>query len=106
MDGKCIDAPASEEIPLTQHDGATIKKAATYCELVQFKNEVPFERQIKEDMKFEDVVKDAKEREFILALSDEDLFKLVVLANFLNIRRLFELCCARLAYAYRGILVW
>ncbi len=76
-----------------------------YCELVQYKNEVAWERQIKEDTKFEDFIKDTKEHEFIMKLSDEELFKLVVLANFLNVHRLFELCCVRIAHSYRGIIL-
>ncbi len=70
--------------------------------MVQFKNEVPYPSQIKEDAKFEEIVKDDKERDFITRLTEKELHSLVVLANFLNIKRLFELCCVRLAYFFRA----
>ena len=69
--------------------------------MVGYNNEVPFEGGIKEDSKFEDVVKDPAERDFIVKLTDEELHKVVVLANFMNIKRLLELCCVRLAWFYR-----
>ena len=72
-----------------------------YCTLVGFKNEVPYPKTIREDMKIEDVIKDDKEREFILKLNDQEILNLVVCANFMNIKRLYEVCCARIAHIYR-----
>ena len=60
---------------------------------------------IKEESKFEEVVKDEHEREFITKLTDKELQSVVILANFLNIRRLIELCCVRLAWFFRGKLI-
>jgi len=99
-----VDAPASEEIPFPQHDSDSIKKVVDYCELVEYKSEVPFQKQIKEDAKFEEVVQDPKEREFIIKLSEKELLSVVILANFMNIKRLFELCCVRMAYFFKCIL--
>ena len=73
-----------------------------FCGLVQYKNEVPYPSQIKEEQKFEEIVKDDKERDFITHLTEKELHSLVILANFLNIKRLFELCCVRLAYFFRS----
>ena len=96
-----LDSPASEEIPLPQYDGDTIKRVADFCELVQYKNEVPYPSQVKDDAKLEEIIKNDQEREFIIKLNDKELYNLVVLANFLNIKRLFELCCVRMAYLFR-----
>ncbi len=96
-----LDSPASEEIPIPQYDSATIQKVVDYCNMVQFKNDVPYVQQIKEESKFEEIVRDEKERNFITSLTDKELQNLVVAANFLNIKRLIELCCARLAYFFR-----
>ena len=97
-----IDSSTSEEIPLPQYDSDTIKKVVDFCELVQYKNDVPYPSQIKEGDKLEDVIKNDKEREFITKLSEKELHSLVILANFLNIKRLFELCCVRMAYFFRA----
>ena len=73
-----------------------------YCELVGFKNDVPYPNRIPENAKFEEIVSDDKERDFIIKLTDKELQNLVVLANFMNIKRLFELCCVRVAYFFRA----
>ena len=71
-----------------------------FCELVEFKNEIPYPKQIKEEFKLENMIENEKERSFITNLSPKELQDLAILANFLNIRRLLELCCIRIAFPY------
>lgn len=97
-----IDAPESEEVPIAKFDADTLKKMVDYCDMVGYKNEINYPPRIKEEDKFEDIVKDDKEREFITKLSDKELQNLVECAHFLDIKRLFELCCIRIAYFFRA----
>eukprot|EP00826_Nyctotherus_ovalis_P047644 TRINITY_DN550_c0_g1_i13.p1 TRINITY_DN550_c0_g1~~TRINITY_DN550_c0_g1_i13.p1 ORF type:complete len:209 (-),score=88.49 TRINITY_DN550_c0_g1_i13:57-602(-) len=96
------DSQSSEEIPLLNYEASNISKVVKYCELVEFKSDIPYPKQIKEDSKLEDIIADSNERNFIMGLSEKELQDLVLLANFLNIRRLLELCCVRIAYLYRA----
>ena len=96
-----VDYSSADAIDMT-YEAANIQKMVEYCELVNFDNKIPFPRQIKEEDKLEEIIKDDKERNFILKLTEKELQDLVILANFLNIRRLLELCCVRIAYLFRA----
>ena len=79
-----------------------IKKVVDYCKLINFNSEIPYLRQIKDDTKLESIIKDEREREFVMKLDVNTLSDLIALANFLNMKRLLELCCVRIAYNYRA----
>ena len=92
------DAETDEAIPLPQVKKETLDKVLDYCKHI-VKNEAPVLPKPLEDNK---LPVDAWFVEYV-NIDQEKLFELILAANFLDIRSLLELACAKVAVTIKGM---
>eukprot|EP01016_Furgasonia_blochmanni_P011810 TRINITY_DN154_c0_g1_i6.p2 TRINITY_DN154_c0_g1~~TRINITY_DN154_c0_g1_i6.p2 ORF type:complete len:163 (+),score=59.82 TRINITY_DN154_c0_g1_i6:152-640(+) len=94
------DTGTDEEIPLPNVKSATLKKIIQYCE--KYKNENPpeIEKPLKSANLAEIVPK--WDSDYIQIENLEELFDLILASNYLDIKSLLDLACAKVATLIKG----
>jgi len=95
---------------LDQFESELIKKVIHYCELVEYIPFYEFKKPIPKSAfpnNLQECIKDPVEMKFILEQTQDQLLNLLLVhiiynANFMNIKRLLELCCLKIAFDFKG----
>ncbi len=95
-----IDAGTEEEIPLPNVKATTLAKVLKYCELHKGENPPEIEKPLK-SANLSDVVSQ-NDVKFIDIENIEEIFEIVLAANYLDIKSLMELACAKIASLIKG----
>ena len=97
-----LDGDYSEPVPLPGVSSRYLKIIIQFCEMHNFKKaqtDLVFPLPSKNPSEF---IKDAREVEFILKFSEDELIELISATNFMHVPALFELCCAMIASDLKG----
>lgn len=94
------DPDEPEPVPIPNVKKVTLDKVIEFCEKHQEDPLPEIEKPLKTN-KLSDVVPDFYGT-FIEALSVEDLYELILAANYLDVKDLLELSCAQVAALMRG----
>ncbi|CAD8047432.1 unnamed protein product [Paramecium primaurelia] len=94
------DTGSEEEIPLPNVKSSILKKVIQYCEL--HRNDTPpeIEKPLRSN-NLSDCV-EQKDAEFIDIPNLEELFDIILAANYLDIKSLLDLSCAKVATYIKG----
>jgi S-phase kinase-associated protein 1 len=95
-----IDTGTDEEIPLPNVKMPILKKIVEYCEKHRADNPPEIEKPLKSN-NLNDVVA-AWDAEFINIPNLEDIFEIILAANYLDVRSLLDLGCAKVATLLKG----
>ncbi|KAE9555892.1 hypothetical protein FO519_000872 [Halicephalobus sp. NKZ332] len=87
-------------IPVPAVDGETLKKIVEFCQ--HFENDSPYVPPTTSDPAPQVPPQDSWEMKFLLNMPYDLLTKIIHGANFLNIPRLIDYCCFRLAIMIQG----
>ena len=90
------DASVHEAIPLVSVPSKALTKVLAFCDHHQYAPAVNIKRPIPDD-RMEDVVDDQWDAEFINACDEEALVELTLASNYLDMKSLLDLCCAKIA---------
>lgn len=85
-------------VPLPNVDGKTLKKVVEYMEKYVTEKSKEIEKPLKG--KIEDIVSEW-DAEF-LNMEQSSLMEVIMAANYLNVKDLLEICCAKVASTIRG----
>ena len=92
----------SEPVPLPSVSSQHLRVIIDYCQLHNFsKAQTDIVHPLPSTQPNE-FIRDAREREFILQFSEDQLIDLIAATNFMNVPALFELCCAMIASSLKG----
>ena len=94
------DTGTEEEIPLPNVKFAILKKVMEYCEKHRNDNPPEIEKPLKTS-NLSDLV-DAYDAKFIDLENLEELFEIILAANYLDIKSLLDLSCAKVASLIKG----
>ena len=94
------DTGTEEEIPLPNVKFQILKKVMEYCEKHRNDNPPEIEKPLKTSNLNELV--DAYDAKFIDLENLEELFEIILAANYLDIRSLLDLSCAKVASLIKG----
>eukprot|EP00347_Sterkiella_histriomuscorum_P015683 403356090 len=93
-----INQGTEEAIPIHEYSADTLKLVAQFCELAGYENKDFVKRPV---LDLVNVYKNEWETKFFEELSHEQLFELVEAANFLNMPKLVDGCCAKIAVIFK-----
>lgn len=98
--GMVDDGTSDEAIPLPEITQATFKKVVTFCQYLQDGNEEP---DIERPLRSNDLLDHTTEYYATFVDMERDAVEdLLLAANFLDIKPLLELCCAKIATYLKG----
>ena len=89
------------EIPLEQVTAPTFEIILEFLQHHDFTHPEPILKPIQSD-KMEDLCTDKWDAEFINKFDDDVLLQLISAANYMDIRGLLDICCARVATYFKG----
>lgn len=98
------DAGTEEEIPLPNVKKPILQKVMEYCEKHRTDNPPEIEKPLKTSNLSEIV--DAWDAKFIDIENLEELFEIILAANYLDIKSLLDLSCAKVATLIKGIITF
>lgn len=96
------DNAVEEDIYLPNVKSAPLKKIIEYCEHYKTSDPPEIEKPLPKNTLKELV--DPWDEQFINIATQEDLLELLLAANYLDIKSLIELCCAKVATMIKGII--
>mmetsp|Transcript_30518 Transcript_30518/g.34688 ORF Transcript_30518/g.34688 Transcript_30518/m.34688 type:complete len:181 (+) Transcript_30518:160-702(+) len=94
------DQDSKEDIVFDAISTVTLNRIVNYCQHHEFINPEPLKKPLPSN-KLEDFLGDW-DREFLEALKEEELTDLINAANFLDVKALIDICCARVAAMFKG----
>lgn len=95
------DSGIQEEIPLPSVTEPILRKLLEYCERQQYVQPQPIKKPLASD-RIEEAVTEPWHAEFINGITEETLIDLVMAANYMDAKGLFDLCCAKIATLFKG----